>query len=83
MLDRGLPKVIVLAMVLLSITEGLYAGPADIDSLELFAGDRAVTRGLRRCPSETIQWTVPLLTWRTHVASHSQRTLTAHYPDNL
>ena len=49
MLDRGLPKVIVLAMVLLSITDGLHTGLSDIDSLELFAGDRAVTRALRRC----------------------------------
>ena len=49
MLADGIPKVLVLALVLLSITDNIYGGPADLDAIELFAGDRAVTRALRRC----------------------------------
>ena len=48
MLADGIPKVLVLALVLLSITDNIYNGPADLDAVELFAGDRAVTRALRR-----------------------------------
>lgn len=50
MVEAGLPRIFVLCIFLLSYTGSLHQGSSDIDALELFAGDRMLTRALqRRC----------------------------------
>ena len=53
--DAHLPKVLVLVMCLIARTSNIYQGPeGDLDALELFAGDRAITRALRKRPPHVL-----------------------------
>ena len=48
LLAAGLPREFVLALLLVSQCRGLSCHAASFDAVELFAGDRSVTRALRR-----------------------------------